>query len=135
MCQFISFYHNPATGEVRVHDLNSHAETEQRLKLDLKVWREGHYLPGGKIDARVAPEDHVTSEQCAERIRGRWLRFAEFFNWCIVETNQTKLFGGGLDLRGCDLKGVKLPEKIGGGLNLRGCKNVPDKLPTKNVIK
>jgi len=29
--------------------------------------------------------------------------------------------GGSLDLRGCDLKGITLPQSVGGSLDLRGC--------------
>src|SRR3990167_5544258 len=32
-----------------------------------------------------------------------------------------KTFPGSLDLRGCDLKGITLPETVGGSLDLSGC--------------
>ena len=39
-------------------------------------------------------------------------------------------FGGSLYLRGCDLKGIKLPTSVGGSLDLRGCDLKGIKLPT-----
>ena len=40
---------------------------------------------------------------------------------------EEKYVGGGLDLSGCDLKGITLPTSVGGWLYLRGTKNA--KLP------
>ena len=37
--------------------------------------------------------------------------------------------GGSLDLSGCDLSGVTLPQSISGSLYLRGCENIPAILP------
>jgi hypothetical protein len=42
--------------------------------------------------------------------------------------------GGFLYLRGCDLKGITLPQRVGGSLDLSGAKNIPKKLPTKNRV-
>jgi hypothetical protein len=39
MCQFMSFMHDPNTGEIKIYDLNSHSETEKYFSLDEKVWR------------------------------------------------------------------------------------------------
>ena len=33
MCKLASFFHNPATGEVKVWALNEHGETEKKLGL------------------------------------------------------------------------------------------------------
>ena len=45
--------------------------------------------------------------------------------------------GGSLDLSGCDLKGIKLPDSVGGSLYLRGCDlkgiTIPDKLVNKLI--
>ena len=49
MCEFISFFHLPDTGEIKVWDLESHGNTEKKLELDMKKWREGHYTPKGRI--------------------------------------------------------------------------------------
>jgi len=37
MCQFISFFHNPETGEIKVKDLESHGNTESMLGLNTKT--------------------------------------------------------------------------------------------------
>ena len=126
MCQFVSFFHNPLTGDIRVYDLNSHSETEKGLSLDLKVWREGHYLPNGEIVCRLTPEDRITKEEANERLRSRFPKFKDFLNWAFVELNAEKKFSGGLDLSGCDLKGIKLPTSVGGGLYLSGNENGAD---------
>jgi len=34
MCRFISFFHRPDNGDVVVHDLSSHSNTEKKLKLN-----------------------------------------------------------------------------------------------------
>ena len=121
MCKFISFLHNPATGELLVKDLESHANTEKALGLDLKVFREGHYTPDGTIEARVCSEDRKTAEECAASIRLRWPTFIDFFNWCMKETGQTETFGGALYLSGLtSAKGLVLPKSIGGSLYLSG---------------
>ena len=76
MCRMASFFHNPATGEIKIYKLDSHSETEQALKLDLKIWREGHYLPTGEVECRiVVPEDRVTMNECNERLLSRFPTF------------------------------------------------------------
>jgi hypothetical protein len=58
--------------------------------------------------------------------------FFEGFHEKVVTAD----FGGYLDLRGCDLKGITLPTSIGGSLDLRGCDLKGITLPKNvNVIK
>ena len=130
MCRFVSGFHRPDTGDVVVHDLESHSNTERALKLDLKVWREFHYLPTGHILARVEPEDKTTEEECERRIRFRWPNFKQFLTWALNETNQCRVFGGSLNLSGCDLKGITLPTEVGRSLDLSGCDLKGITLPT-----
>ena len=124
MCQMASFFHNPATGEVRVSVLDHHESTAQALGLDQKVWREGHYLPNGKIDTRVAPEDRVTADKCAERIRSRWPTFCKFLSWAFKESgvcDEKGHYAGSLDLGGLtSAEHLTLPMSIGGWLDLNG---------------
>ena len=118
MCQFASLFHNPITGEVKIHDLNSHGNTEKKLKLDLKVWREGHYLPNGKFELRFNLDDRFDKQECEERFARQFPDFISFLNWCF---EQREYLNGSLDLSSLttlDPK-VKLPEKIGSYLYLR----------------
>jgi len=109
-----SFFHDPATGDVRVHRLDSHAETEQALKLDLNIWREGHYLPDGELELRLAPEDHADKVEIETRFRNRFPRFVDFLNWALVETGQTETYNGRLDLSGLQSAvGLTLPKQVG----------------------
>ena len=121
MCRDLSYFHRPDTGDVCVAVLNSHADTEKQLKLNLKLWREGHYLPDGTIEARVAPEDRTTAHECAERIRARWPRFVDFFAWALKTTNQEEKYGNHLDLSGLtSAQGLVLPKTVGGYIDLGG---------------
>ncbi len=121
MCQFISFFHNPKTGAVKVHDLNSHSNTSDALKLDLKYWREGHYLPNGKVIARVLETDHMEKKQCVFKIRQNWPTFLDFLAWALRETNQFEKFTGSLYLGGLtSLTPGCLPKTVGGSLYLGG---------------
>jgi uncharacterized protein YjbI with pentapeptide repeats len=124
MCRFISFFHNPFNGDIAVHNLNSHLETESALKLNKKIWREGHYLPDGTIECRLDYNDHISSEECNVRLKSKFDTFLDFFNWCMKQVCKDGSFSGSLDLSGCDLskvKDLKLPQSIGGYLDLRGC--------------
>ena len=121
MCQFISFFHNPKTGEIKVHDLNSHSNTEEFLKLDGSKWREGHYLPDSDVIARVLPADNREEKQCVFKIRQSYPNFIDFFAWCLRETNQTENFTGYLNLPGLTtLAPGCLPKTVCGDLNLPG---------------
>ena len=100
MCRMASFFHRPDNGDVVVHDLTAHGETEKALKLNVKLWCEGHYAPDGEVEARVPEGSGVTAAECAERIKTRWPRFVDFFNWALEQTGQTKEYKGYLDLRG-----------------------------------
>ena len=121
-----SFFHNPINGDILVSDLSSHSETEEKLKLNLKVWDEGHYLPNGEIECRVKPDSKITQEECNERLKNKFPTFVSFFNWAV---DNGAIIGGSLDLSGCDLKGIKLPDTVGGWLYLSGCDLKGIKLP------
>ena len=54
------------------------------------------------------------------------------FKWQPIDE---KNFGGSLDVRGCDLKGVKLPASVGGSLDVRGCDLKGVKLPDCMIIR
>ncbi len=129
MCQFVSFFHNTNTGRIRVYDLCGHSETSEALKLDLDVWREGHYLPDGTVECRVVDTDRKTSEECNERLLVKWPTFSDFLKMCLGVVGDK--YNGWLYLSGCDLKGVKLPESISGWLYLSGCDLKGVKLPEK----
>jgi uncharacterized protein YjbI with pentapeptide repeats len=47
-----------------------------------------------------------------------------------IKTDANSPYDGSLDLRGCDLKGIKLPTSMGGSLDLSGCDLKGIKLPT-----
>ena len=121
MCQFASFLHNPLTGEVAVSDLSSHGNTEKELKLDPKVWCEGHYLPGGEIRLRLPDDTRVEKLEYEERFRERFPAFVSFFAWAMKQTGKDKLWPGDLNLNGLtSAKGLTLPQSIGGWLSLDG---------------
>ena len=122
MCQFISFFHNPATGEIKVSDLNSHSNTEEALKLDKSKWREGHYLPCGEIIARVLSTDHRDEAQCVFKIKQSYPTFMDFFAWSLREiTHGEDDYTGDLYLRGLtSLTPGCLPKTVGGDLYLPG---------------
>ena len=112
MCRFISFHHNPISGDVVVSDLESHSDTEEKLKLNLNVWREGHYLPNGEVELRLCDNDRVDTDEYKSSFLKKYPTFASFFKFALRETNQEKKYKGSLDVRGCDLKGIKLPENV-----------------------
>ena len=130
MCRTCSFFHNPLTGDIVVSDLSSHSETEKALKLNLKVWREGHYLPNGEVECRVSEEDRVTRDECDARMKLRFPTFVSFFNWAMRELNYT--VKGSLDLSGLtSAKDLVLPTSLGGSLYLSGLTSAKDLvLPT-----
>jgi len=121
MCQFISFFHNPETGEVKVSDLNSHSNTEETLKLDKSKWREGHYLPDGTVVARVLATDHRDEPQCIFKIQQSYPTFKDFFVWALREIAPDGNYGGSLYLGGLtSLTPGCLPKTVGGYLYLGG---------------
>ena len=69
MCQFISFFHRPDNGDIVVNDLSSHSNTESKLKLNLNLWREGHYLPDGNIKCRVSNDDKHNQSYCNNKLK------------------------------------------------------------------
>ena len=122
MCKFISFFHDPETGELKLWDLESHGNTEKQFGLDPKgPYREGHYLPNGEVESRVTEEDTVTQEQCNKVLKAKYPTFTKFFNYAIKVTKQDKEYKGSLDLRDLtSAKGLVLPKSISGWLDLRG---------------
>lgn len=98
MCRFASFFHNPLTSEVVVHDLKSHGNTEQALKLNLKIWREGHYLPNGEIELRLEAGDRVDKVEYCNSFHGRFPTFISFLNWAFEKICKDEKYGGSLYL-------------------------------------
>ena len=128
MCKFISFWHQPSTGDIAIWDLTSHSDTKDYLKLD-KTWREAHYTPNGELELRFEPKDHKP-EDYEGNFRERFLSFKDFLVHCLARLTDSKgHFSGPLYVRGCDLKGVNLPESIGGSLDVSGCDLKGVKLP------
>ena len=116
MCKMASFWHRPDNGDIAVYDLTSHSNTQKKLELNENLWREGHYLPTGEVECRVVESDRKTQDECNERLKSKYPTFIDFLKWAF-----TQEIGGGLDLSGCELKGITLPQTVGGGLHLRGC--------------
>ena len=85
MCQFISFFHRPDTGDIAVWDLNSHSNTGKHLKLNLNLWCEGHYLPDGTIEARIHDKIRESQKECEDRIKTKFPTFLDFLNWCFKQ--------------------------------------------------
>ena len=118
MCEMASFFHLPATGEIKVWDLMGHGETEKELKLDLKIWREGHYEPNGKIELRFTDTNRVDRVEYETAFRNRFPTFISFLNWGFSEIGEK--YSGWLDLSGLtSADGLKLPSSISGWLDLR----------------
>ena len=110
MCQFASFFHNPLNGGIKVAVLDSHGETEKKLSLSSNIWREGHYLPNGKIELRLTDDDRVDKIEYESAFRGRFPTFISFLNWAIKEMGAERLYGGSLDLHGLSsAEGLTLP--------------------------
>ena len=119
MCKLASFWHNPSTGDIAVSILDQHDETAKALKLNEKVWREGHYLPRGEIECRVAPEDHITQEECNARLKSRFPTFVYFLSWALEEICKNGKYDGSLYLSSLtSAAGLKLPREISGYLYL-----------------
>ena len=116
MCKFASFFHNPLNGDVVVSDLLSHGNTETKLKLNNKVWREGHYLPNGTIELRYTADDKVDKVVYEEAFKNRFPRFVDFFNWAMNQVCANGVYGDSLDLRGLtSAKGLVLPQGFNKG--------------------
>ena len=111
-----SFWHNPINGDIAVYDLTSHSSTQKHLKLNERVWREGHYLPSGEIECRLCDCDRIEPHEANERLRNRFPTFKEFLQWALTQN-----ISGTLDLRGCDLTDITLPSTVGDTLYLSGC--------------
>ena len=120
MCRAFSFFHRPDNGDIVVYDITSHSGTSDHLKLNLKLWREGHWIPQtDELECRILADDHATSVECAERMRTRFASVWDFYAWAA---SQEVISSNNLDLRGCDLSKVKAwPKSIGGSLDLSGC--------------
>ena len=101
-----------------VYDLNSHADTEKQLKLNLNIWREGHYLPTGEFELRFNDGERVDISECKDRFKNRFPSFISFLNWTFKQNID---FGGCLDLNGLtSAKDLVLPKTTGGSLYLSG---------------
>ena len=125
MCEFISFWHKPLTGDIAVSNLNSHSETYATLKLD-NCWREAHYTPDGVIELRFNPGE-IKPELYEEHFRERFPTFTSFFNWAIMSCTKEGVFSGYLDLSGeTSAKDLVLPETVGGYLDLSGLTSAKD---------
>ena len=123
MCRFASGFLRPIEAlPVKIADLNGHSETQEILGLKdmpkADTWREFHYTPDGKIEVRTLNGDTLTAKQCESGIKARWPDFVDFLNWAMKQKDYVK---GSLDLRGCDLKGIKLLTTVKGYLYLSGC--------------
>jgi hypothetical protein len=114
--------------------IDHHQATAEKLKLDQRIWREGHYLPDGTIEARVQDNDRATMEECNERIRNRWPSFNLFLSWALREISKDGVYGGWLDLRGLtSAKDLVLPKTIGGWLDLNGLTSAKDLVLPKTI--
>jgi len=118
MCDFISFFHRPDTGDIVVSDLMSHSDTQKKLSLSDKLWREGHYWPDGTLELRVSESDRTTQQDCEDRFRNRFPKFSDFFNWVLGEVCQNGVYPVSLDLISLTTldPGVVLPKKITGSI-------------------
>ena len=120
MSKVMSFIMHPKTFDIKVWDISGHSETMEHFGVEdtdkPDSWREAHYLISDEIECRFLDIDSSTPEQGESYIRSKWPKFKDFFN-----DHCPKNISCDLDLRGCDLKGITLPESIGGWLNLRGC--------------
>ena len=126
MCRLISFLYKFENDKIEIilDDLLSHSETQKSSgKTETNGYFEGHYLPTGDVECRTP--NGVNNEANAS-LKYLYPTFVSFFNYCLSATNQLENFKGDLDVRGCDLKGVKLPTTIGGSLDVSGCKNFED---------
>ena len=116
MCEFISFFHTPFPEELAISilDLNSHANTEKKLKLNLNLWREGHYLPNGELILRLNPSDNFDQIELENKFKNQFPTFISFFNYCGEKLPESIVEGiEFLDLRGLtSAKGLKLVEGI-----------------------
>ena len=134
MCRLASFFHNPSTGDVVVGVLDHHQATVEKLNLDQKVWREGHYLPDGTIEARVQENDRLTMDECNERIRNRWPTFNAFLSWALREISKDGVYPSGLYLSGLtSAKDLVLPKTVSGWLDLSGLTSAKDLVLPKTV--
>ena len=113
MCQFASFLFKPDTMVVKVYDVTSHHATADHFNLDVgkkpNRWREGHYLPNGEVACRVLDVDDFACAECRSAILSRWPTFAAFSVWAHA---RAVIASENIYVRGCDLKGVKLPESV-----------------------
>ena len=134
MCRFASFLHNPITKEVVVHDLESHGNTEKALNLDVKIWREGHYLPDGEVELRLTSDDRVDKVEYLDSFKNRFPTFISFLNWSFEKVCKDGNYGGSLDLNGLtSAKGLVLPKTIGGWLDLNGLTSAKDLVLPKTI--
>ena len=117
MCKTASFLYKATSAgvEFAVWDLSSHSKTQTHFSANTEKcgWYEGHYTPNGEIECRTPGDRDKLSEAW---IKEKYPTFVAWFNAYCPDS-----IPGSLDLRGCDLKGIKLPSEIGGSLYLGGC--------------
>lgn len=91
------------------------------MKLDPKIWREGHYTPDGEIELRLTSDDRVDSVEYKNAFVSRFPTFISFFNWSMEQVVKDGKYSGSLDLRSLTSlpEKIVLPEKISGYLDLR----------------
>ena len=121
MCEFCSFFHNVTNGDVAVHDLKSHGNTENKLNLNKNIWREGHYLPDNHFELRFNPDDRVDQQECKDKFKNRFPTFVSFLSWALKEVAPDGDYNGLLDLGGLtSAKDLVLPKTVSGSLDLGG---------------
>jgi len=133
MCTFISGYIG-WNGRLYFGDFQSHSSAEEEHYLHKFLISKKPPVPfewpkndnGGSIEIRIP--DNVERDQ--NYYKAILLATGENRNLFLKAViGCIKNHGGSLDLRGCDLTGIKLPESIGGYLYLRGCDLTGIKLP------
>ncbi|MFZ2602518.1 MAG: hypothetical protein WAX79_00755, partial [Candidatus Omnitrophota bacterium] len=134
MCKFISFFHSPINGDVVVSDLESHGNTETALKLNNKIWREGHYLSNGEFELRLTADDRVDVIEYNAAFKNRFPTFLSFLNWALDKICVDGKYSDSLDLNGLtSAKDLVLPKTIGGSLGLNGLTSAKDLVLPKTI--
>ena len=133
MCEMISFIYKYEDNklDVSIYDLTSHSNTQKHYpnKTEKLGWYEGHYTKD-KIECRIPSGRNKEAEK---QLKYDYPNYIDFVRFCLKQN-----ISGSLDLRGCDLKGIKLPENIKGSLYLSGCDltniDIPERFKNK-IIK
>ena len=127
MCEFPSGYKFP-DGTVKYHtDADCLAAHEKSGSTEPIKWEDYIGHEGWRKCFGMPPEhsEQVESSQACKLSIPPFQLMEQMAKYC-----------DGLDVSGCDLKGVTLPKSIGGWLDVRGCDLTGIKLPKcKEVIK